>query len=106
MYAASIRRLLELYPAGASQEQLLWRLKVSGVRATSVDILQSLNELSANGEIRIIAQGRWVLSRLFVSEPHLLTPSSEQSNENHAFLKSVWGTCERLPQTACFYFRL
>jgi len=99
MYSASIRRLLELYPAGASQEQLLWRLKVSGVRATSVDILQSLNELSANGEIRIIAQGRWVLSRLLAPEQHPLTPSKDQPYENHAFIKSVWGKCERLSQT-------
>lgn len=63
MYASSVRRLLEMYPAGASQEQLLWRLKSTGLRASAADILQALNELSGNGEIRIISGDRWVLSR-------------------------------------------
>lgn len=63
MYASSVRRLLEMYPAGASQEQLLWRLKSTGLRASAADILQALNELSGNGEIRITPGKRWLLSR-------------------------------------------
>ncbi|MBT9373356.1 AAA domain-containing protein [Rhizobium sp. CSW-27] len=63
MYASSVRRLLEMYPAGASQEQLLWRLKSTGLRASAADILQALNELSGNGEICIIPGNRWLLSR-------------------------------------------
>ena len=46
MYDASIRRLLEMYPAGASCDQLLYHLRTSGTRATAADILQSLNALS------------------------------------------------------------
>ena len=63
MYDASIRRLLEMYPAGASCDQLLYHIRTSGTRATALDILQSLNALSGNGEVGIIAEGRWLLSR-------------------------------------------
>jgi hypothetical protein len=63
MYDASLRRLLEMYPAGASCAQLLYHLRTSGTRATAADILQSLNVLSGNGEAEIVADGRWLLSR-------------------------------------------
>lgn len=97
MYAASIRRLLELYPAGASQEQLLWRLKVAGVRATAVDILQSLNTLSANGEIKIIAEGRWILSRFSASEHSCATPTTASESGQTTILWGAPGHSERLP---------
>jgi very-short-patch-repair endonuclease/RecA/RadA recombinase len=96
MYAASIRRLLELYPAGVSQEQLLWRLKVAGVRATGVDVLQSLNELSTNGEIRIVAHGRWALSRfLELKQEH--SPEIQVINgDRPTVLRAAFGKVERI----------
>ena len=63
MYVAALRRLLEMYPVGASSEQLLFHLRTSGSRATAADILQSLNMLSGSGEATIVANGRWKLAR-------------------------------------------
>jgi very-short-patch-repair endonuclease len=63
MYVAALRRLLEMYPVGASSEQLLYHLRTSGARATAADILQSLNMLSGSGEATIVANGRWKLAK-------------------------------------------
>lgn len=59
MYAQTIRRLLELAPNGLSQDQLLWRLRSSGLRLTAADILNSLKDLSDGGEARLTSVGRW-----------------------------------------------
>src|SRR5271166_173110 len=63
MYVVALRRLLEMYPAGASSEQILYHLRTSGTRATATDILQGLNTLSGSGEATIVANGRWKLVR-------------------------------------------
>lgn len=59
MYAQTIRRLLELAPNGLSHDQLLWRLRSSGLRMSPADILNSLTSLSEGGEARLTAMGRW-----------------------------------------------
>jgi very-short-patch-repair endonuclease len=100
MYASTVRRLLEMYPAGASQEQLLWRLKSTGLRASAADILQALNELSGNGEIRITTGRRWLLSRFTdVAAPQGITGdfgAAEQAAGAAAILRAVRGQCSRL----------
>ncbi len=63
MYVVALRRLLEMYPAGASSEQILYHLRTGGIRATAVDILQGLNTLSGSGEATIVADGRWKLAK-------------------------------------------
>ena len=63
MYGTALRRLLEMYPAGASKDQILWRMKSSGLRVDASGLLQSFSELSANGEVDVTAGGRWQLSR-------------------------------------------
>jgi hypothetical protein len=78
MYVTAIRRLLEMYPAGASCEQILYHLRASGARATATDILQNLNMLSGNGEVGIVAEGRWLLIK-FSSAAKVVTPGSSQS---------------------------
>jgi len=101
MYASTIRRLLEMYPAGASQEQLLWRLKSTGLRASAADILQALNELSGNGEVHIIAGKRWLLSRFGVGAASqngtgIDGPDGQIATESLS-LRAVRGHCSRLP---------
>lgn len=59
MYAQTIRRLLELAPNGLSHDQLLWRLRSSGLRLSAADILASLTLLSEGGEARLTDAGRW-----------------------------------------------
>jgi hypothetical protein len=68
MYVAALRRLLEMYPVGASSEQLLYHLRTSGTRATAADILQSLNTLSGSGEATIVASGRWKLAKFLSAD--------------------------------------
>jgi len=49
--------------------KLLYHLRTSGTRATAADILQSLNVLSGNGEVGIVADGRWLLARFLSTGP-------------------------------------
>ncbi len=97
MYVASIRRLLEMYPAGASCAQLLYHLRTSGNRATAADILQSLNVLSGNGEVGIVADGRWLLSRFLSTgpgsgaSPSPVGPSERDKPLGHDVLRAVRG---------------
>ena len=95
MNDASIRRLLELYPAGASCDQLLYHLRTSGTRATAADILQSLNALSGNGEVGIVAEGRWLLSRFLGENARTsasgLGPRELNRPSQHDVLRAVRG---------------
>lgn len=59
MYARTIRRLLELAPNGLSNEQLLWRLRSSGLRISAEDILAALKVLTEGGEALRTTSGRW-----------------------------------------------
>lgn len=63
MYGSALRRLLELYPNGCSKDQILWRMKSSGFRIDASGLLHAFNELSANGEAIVKADGRWHLRR-------------------------------------------
>jgi hypothetical protein len=65
MLIETVRSLLELHPAGLSNEQLLWRLRNVGLRFSVDDILHSLGALTENGEVAMTGPGRWqiVVSR-------------------------------------------
>jgi hypothetical protein len=59
MLIETVRSLLELHPAGLSNEQLLWRLRNVGLRFSVDDILHSLGALTVNGEVAMTEPGRW-----------------------------------------------
>ena len=59
MLVQTVRSLLELHPAGLSNEQLLWRLRNAGLRFSVEDILHSLGALTESGEVTIAGPGRW-----------------------------------------------
>jgi very-short-patch-repair endonuclease len=107
MYDASIRRLLEMYPAGASCDQLLYHLRTSGTRATAADILQSLNVLSGNGEVGIVAGGRWLLSRFLGENPRAsdngLGPRELNKPSDCDVLRAVRGHAVSQPSPADTY---
>lgn len=84
MYVAALRRLLEMYPAGASSEQLLFHLRTSGTRATATDILQSLNMLSGSGEATIVPSGRWKLAKFLHVDPSQANNNQTQSGHGGA----------------------
>lgn len=67
-----IRRILELFPRGMTNEQVLWRLRAAGLRPEASDLLNALTDLLDRGEI---AQqgGRW---RSVAKEP---VPTAKQA---------------------------
>lgn len=69
MLQDALRRLLELYPKGASDAQLLWRLKSVGARAQASDILDGLKGLTLQGECHRDPTGRWISSKFKFSDP-------------------------------------
>jgi hypothetical protein len=48
-----------MHPRGISNDQLLWRLRSSGIRVSPSDLLDGLNSLVERGEIRRNGDGRW-----------------------------------------------
>ncbi len=48
-----------MHPRGISNDQLLWRLRSSGIRVSPSDLLDGLNALVERGEIRRNGDGRW-----------------------------------------------
>ena len=63
MYSRTVVRLLELSPMGLTNEQLLWRLRQTGLRPGAEEIMHALAELSQSGVTRILPGGRWRLAR-------------------------------------------
>lgn len=61
MLEVTIKNLLELYPRGVSNNQLLWRLRKSGLRIDAQELLFDLKDLSQRGEIVRDHYGRWSL---------------------------------------------
>lgn len=71
MYIETITRLLELAPSGLTNDQLLWRLRASGLRLTSSDIVQSLAMLVDTGAASVSAAGRWRLAQFRTAPENL-----------------------------------
>lgn len=59
MFDHTIRNLLAMFPRGATDNQLLWRLGASGIRVTASEILAGLTDLAERGEILRDATGKW-----------------------------------------------
>ncbi len=57
----AIHRVLRLSPQGVSSDQLLWRLRSAGIRVDAAEILATLKDLVASGEI-CRGRGRWRVS--------------------------------------------
>lgn len=62
-YTETITRLLAMSPSGLTNEQLLWRLRRSGLRLSPGDILQTLAMLADTGIAGVSAVGRWRLAQ-------------------------------------------
>ncbi|WP_315813849.1 AAA domain-containing protein [Bradyrhizobium sp. SZCCHNR2028] len=63
MFDQTIRQLLSLFPRGATDNQLIWRLSASGMRLSASELLSSLGDLAHRGEIIRDSQGRWQVPR-------------------------------------------
>jgi superfamily I DNA and/or RNA helicase/very-short-patch-repair endonuclease len=63
VFDQTIRQLLSLFPRGATDDQLIWRLSASGVRLNASELLAGLGALAERGEIIRDISGRWQVSR-------------------------------------------
>ena len=92
MYADTIARLLELSPSGLTNDQLLWRVRRSGLRLSSAEIVQSLAMLADTGVARVSESGRWCLMQFPAPAPVTdRSPIQSQSRNPAAFLRAVNG---------------
>ncbi|WP_439817489.1 AAA domain-containing protein [Zavarzinia sp. CC-PAN008] len=69
MLEQSIRSLLALYPRGASERQLIHRIKATGARITADEVVRSLAMLVDLGEIWREPDGRWCSTGLATANP-------------------------------------
>lgn len=58
MLERAISRLMEMFPRGTTDGQLLWRLRSSGLRNDASSVLAALTALSDRGEVRRVGD-RW-----------------------------------------------
>ena len=54
--------MLSLHPQGATGDQIIWRLRSSGIRIDASELLHGLTSLSDRGEIVRDTRGRWKLT--------------------------------------------
>jgi very-short-patch-repair endonuclease/uncharacterized membrane protein len=83
-----------MFPRGATNDQLIWRLSATGVRVSSSELLAGLGSLAQRGEIIRDPYGRWQVSR----PPRTsILPSNEDARfhrpSNLDVLTAVDATC-------------
>lgn len=62
MFETTLRRMLALFPRGITKEQIIWRLKASGLRVDASEMLNDLVRLSELGAVAHKPDGRWCLT--------------------------------------------
>lgn len=81
MYAWTITRLLEITPAGLTDQQVLWHLRRSGLRLGADEIAQSLALLVDTGVARLAPGGRWRLAQFAQRSAPPSPPSGETQRQ-------------------------
>jgi hypothetical protein len=76
MYAETITRLLEMTPAGLTDQQLLWHMRRAGLRLGAGEIVQSLTALADAGVAQLAPGRRWRLAQFERRPPAPATASS------------------------------
>lgn len=90
----TIRRLLELYPRGATNDQLIWRLGASGIRMTASDLLDGLRSLSEAGVVSFGSDKRWrMLQRVDGAAPRSPIRRPPDKTETEDMLYAVPAVC-------------
>ena len=64
--------MLELYPRGATNDQIIWRLQAAGIRLDASELLSALTTLSKSGQVNVDAGGRWRLSEFTIGKGQAL----------------------------------
>src|SRR5688572_17368333 len=99
----TIREVLSLFPRGATDAQLIWRLRSSALRIEGTELLAGLVDLSERGEIIRDTYGRWRsarLSRGVLSKDAAEVPRTAQRNTHTLY--AIRATCRsrrQLPES-------
>lgn len=98
VFDQTIRHLLRLYPRGATDAQLIWRLGAWGLRLSASELLSGLSELAERGEIIRSPSGRWqnVAPQQSSSNPD--PDRSASGTPDGTVLYAVRATWDPLPQ--------
>jgi very-short-patch-repair endonuclease len=98
LFDQTIRRMLSLFPRGATNDQLIWRLSAAGIRVSPSELLAGLGALAQRGEIVRDAFGRWRASAPLPTR-NQSEPGSDARPDGHSphgdpcFLYAVDATC-------------
>lgn len=84
----TLRQMLAMHPKGATNDQIIWRLKSVGVRFDASELLSGLTSLSRSGEIVRDRLGRWRIASYSVppvsGEARPVTPAGSSITSDHA----------------------
>lgn len=94
MLDQTIRRLLELFPRGATDRQLIGHLAGTGLRVDAEELLAGLKSLADRGEIIRAAGGRWRIAEFVQSRPHANASDRADPNSS-AILRAVGFSVEK-----------
>ena len=103
MFDRTIRQLLSLFPKGATDDQLIWRLSASGIRLNASELLAGLGTLAQRGEIVRDSTGRWQVSRPEAKPTQATTEGKPNRNSGAAFatltaVEATWYPLRRSPE--------
>ena len=80
--------MLAMHPKGATNDQIIWRLKSVGVRFDASELLSGLTSLSRSGEIVRDRLGRWRIASYSVppvsGEARPVTPPGSSITSDHS----------------------
>jgi len=93
MLERSISDVLALFPRGATDDQLLWRLGVAGARVDASELLAGLNKLAGRGEIVREPTGRWRATPFEASFKKKGPETGLGVAGNHNVLQAAPATC-------------
>ena len=103
MFEATLRQMLSMHPQGVTGDQIIWRLRTSGLRINATEILQGLTHLSERGEIVLDKRGHWKLTAFTkpsATKSPANGPSSSGSNptaSNSDVLRAAEAICRSVP---------
>jgi hypothetical protein len=94
VFDQTIRRMLSLFPRGATNDQLIWRLSASGARVSPSELLAGLGSLAQRGEIVRDPYGRWQILRVpAASEPRNIQGAPGDQSIRPEVLTAVEAYC-------------
>lgn len=105
MFDRTIRQLLSLFPKGATDDQLIWRLSASGIRLNASELLTGLGTLAQRGEIIRDSTGRWQVSRPETKPKQATADGKPDRDRGVAFatltaIEATWYPLRQSPEDA------